>query len=102
MIGRGTTTVWARASCEEQLAALDVVYDGVVADHRETIEMVGKLDPITEDILIGQTADLEQFQWFIRAHLETSTGRLDTQRAKTEMGAAKKAVAAGRRTKKRK
>jgi starvation-inducible DNA-binding protein len=91
-----------RASCEEHLAALNVVYDGVVAAHREVIEMVGKLDPITEDILIGQTADLEQFQWFIRAHLETSTGQLDTQGAKTEKGAAKKAVAASRRTKKTK
>ncbi len=86
-----------RASCEEHLAALDVVYDGVVADHRKTIAMVGEIDPVTEDILIGQTADLEQFQWFIRAHLESNSGQLDTAGAKTEKGAAKKAVRSGKR-----
>ena len=31
---------------------------------------------MTEDILIGQTGDLEQFHWFVRAHLENSGGRL--------------------------
>ena len=83
-----------RASCEEHLAALDIVYDGVIADHRKAIEMIGKIDPITEDMLIGQTADLEQFQWFLRAHLESSSGDLDTRGATTERGAAKKAVRA--------
>ncbi len=81
-----------RASCEEHLAALDVVYDGVISDHRKAIEMVGEIDPITEDMLIGQTADLEQFQWFIRAHLESTGGNLDTAGASTEQGAAEQAV----------
>ena len=45
-----------RASCEEHLAALDIVYAGVIADHREAIEVAGEIDPITEDMLIGQTA----------------------------------------------
>lgn len=77
-----------RASCEEHLAALDLVYDGVVGDHRKAIEMVGEIDPVTEDLLIGQTAELEQFQWFIRAHLETNDGELETAGAETELGAA--------------
>lgn len=29
---------------------------------------------MTEDLLIGQTAELEKFQWFVRAHLENSKG----------------------------
>jgi starvation-inducible DNA-binding protein len=77
-----------RANVEEHLGALDMVYDGVIADHRKAIELVGDLDPITEDMLIGQTADLEQFQWFIRAHLETHFGQLRTTGAKTELDAA--------------
>jgi starvation-inducible DNA-binding protein len=79
-----------RATVEEHLGALDIVYDGVIADHRKAIEMVGDIDPITEDILIGQTAVLEQFQWFIRAHLETHFGVLKTVGTHTEMDAADK------------
>jgi len=41
----------------------------------DAIEAVGD-DPVTEDIVIGQTADLEQFQWFVRAHLQGVTGEL--------------------------
>jgi starvation-inducible DNA-binding protein len=77
-----------RANVEEHLGALDIVYDGVIADHRKAIEMVGDVDPITEDMLITQTAALEQFQWFIRAHLETHFGQLRTVGAKTELDAA--------------
>lgn len=65
-----------RAGTQEHLAALNVVYDRVISDHRDAIGSVEPIDPITEDILIGQTAELEQFQWFIRAHLETQSGRL--------------------------
>lgn len=32
----------------------------------------GFADEIAEDILIGQSAELEKFQWFVRAHLESS------------------------------
>ena len=59
-----------RATGVEHLAALDLVYSGVIKDHRKAIEKAGKVDPITEDMLIGQTAELEKFQWFMRAHLE--------------------------------
>lgn len=67
-LGRGTTT--------DHLAALDVVYTGVISSHRETLEAVGKLDPITEDMLISQISELELFQWFIRSHLESATGTI--------------------------
>jgi len=89
-----------RATCEEHLAALDVVYAGVIADHRKAITLAGKIDPITEDMLIGQTRDLELFHWFVRAHLENNLGELDTRGATTEKGAAKKAVGASKSTKK--
>src|SRR5690349_2203952 len=42
-----------RASTQQHLGALDVVYQGVITSYRDAIEEVGKLDPITEDMLIG-------------------------------------------------
>ncbi|MEZ5378464.1 MAG: DNA starvation/stationary phase protection protein [Acidimicrobiales bacterium] len=64
-----------RASVEQHLDALDSVYDGVIADHRAAIEGTGTVDPITEDLLIGQSAKLELFQWFVRSHIENAGGR---------------------------
>ncbi len=83
-----------RASTAEHLAALDQVYSGVISDHRKALDMVGEIDPITEDMLIGQTAALEQFQWFLRAHLESKSGDLETRGATTEKGAARKVTSA--------
>ncbi len=83
-----------RATTQEHLAALDLVYAGVTADHRRTLKEVSDLDPVTEDLLIGQTAELEQFHWFIRAHLETASGDLATEGAATERGAASQAASA--------
>lgn len=79
-----------RAGTYEHLAALDQVYDGVVADHREAIEKVGELDPISEDMLISQVAELELFQWFMRSFLTDADGTLATEGARTEKGAARK------------
>ncbi len=84
-----------RADVDAHLGALDLVYAGVIEDHRAAIEAVGE-DPVTEDILIGQTADLEQYQWFVRAHLQAASGALSTAGARTEKqaaGRAKKAAA---------
>lgn len=80
-----------RARTSEHLAALDVVYTGVISSHRQAIEATGDLDPITQDMLIGQCGKLELFQWFMRAHLEDDDGVLSSSGAKTETGAAKKA-----------
>lgn len=33
-----------------------------------------KTDPITEELLIGQMAKLELFQWFVGAHLDNAGG----------------------------
>ena len=70
------------------LGALDVVYTGVISDHRTQIEKVGALDPVTEDMLIAQAGELEQYQWFVRAHLENADGSLNTQGKAGEQGAA--------------
>ena len=66
-----------RAGVREHLAALDVVYDGVITDHRSAIEAVGDVDPITEDILIGEVNELELFQWFMRSFLINAAGELE-------------------------
>ncbi|MFE3737160.1 Dps family protein [Streptomyces sp. NPDC059134] len=82
-----------RADAIEHLGALDVVYSGIVADHRRAVDAVDELDPVTQDLLIQHLRSLELFQWFIRAHLESAGGRLSTGNEKTEVAAA---AAAGR------
>lgn len=81
------------ADTAEHLGALDIVYDGVIESERDAIEMVGKIDPITEDMLIEHTKKLELFQWFVRAHLENAAGHLATRGAVTESSAAAKSAA---------
>lgn len=63
-------------STQEHLAALNEVYVQVLTALRESLAIAGDLDPITEDIFIAQTAELEKFQWFVRAHLENSQGNI--------------------------
>jgi starvation-inducible DNA-binding protein len=70
------------------LGALDLVYAGVIEAHRKAIEATGDLDPVTEDMLIGQAEQLEQYHWFVRAHLETPSGQLKTSGTHTETQAA--------------
>ena len=78
----------ARASTNEHLGALELVYDGVIADHRDAQDEIGEIDAVTEDMVIGQISKLELFQWFIRAHLETTSGDLTTEGARAETQAA--------------
>ena len=73
------------------LAAVNLVYNGVVEDTRKGIETLEELDPVSQDMLIGHSAELEKFQWFVRAHLENSGGELVTEGATTEKSAASKA-----------
>jgi starvation-inducible DNA-binding protein len=75
------------------LGALDLVYSGVISDHRAAIAETEEPDPVTQDMLIAQSGELEQFQWFVRAHLERSDGTLRSAGAKTEASAAKKSKA---------
>ena len=80
-----------RADAIAHLAALDLVYNGVIEAHRDAIEKTDEPDPVTQDMLIAQSEQLEQFHWFVRAHLETSGGTIPTETARTEKGAARKA-----------
>ena len=77
-----------RASSAEHLAALDLVYQGVISDHRRTAQEVGDADPVTEGLLFEQVGALEQFHWFVRAHLESNEGELANAGAHTEISAA--------------
>ncbi|MEU6405794.1 DNA starvation/stationary phase protection protein [Streptomyces sp. NPDC046985] len=79
-----------RADAIAHLGALNVVYTGLVEDLRASIKEAGDIDPATEDMLIGQLRDLEQFQWFVRAHLESAGGTLATGDAHSEKEAAAK------------
>ncbi|MFF0135336.1 Dps family protein [Streptomyces sp. NPDC005227] len=81
-----------RADAIAHLGALDLVYTGIVEDHRAAVSEVGKIDPVTEDLLIEQLRSLEQFQWFVRAHLESSGGALSQGDAHTEQDAARSAA----------
>ncbi|MBK3606961.1 DNA starvation/stationary phase protection protein, partial [Streptomyces sp. MBT54] len=87
-----------RADAIAHLGALDLVYTGIIEDHREAVEKAGEIDPVTEDLLIEHLRGLEQFQWFVRAHLESSSGALsnagaDTEEAAAEAASSKRAAA---------
>jgi len=63
-----------REPAVRHLSALDDVYVGFIYDHPGTTEKIGQIDPVTEDLFIGQLRQLELFQWFIRAHLKDASG----------------------------
>jgi starvation-inducible DNA-binding protein len=82
-----------RDTVQAHLAALDLVYNGLVEELRQNIEETEELDPVTQDLLIGQAGQLEKFQWFVRAHLESAGGTLTHEGKTTEKDAAKTAKA---------
>lgn len=83
-----------RADAIAHLGALDKVYEGVISAHRQAADDTEDTDPVTNDLLIGHLHELELFQWFVRAHLESSGGALSTAGTSTEHGAARKATRA--------
>jgi len=80
-----------RADAIAHLGALDLVYTNLISNHRQVMDKLEELDLVTQDMLIEQVEQLEQFQWFVRAHFENSTGTLATAGAKTEGEAADRA-----------
>lgn len=80
-----------RDCVQAHLAALDLVYTGVIEDLRKAIDETGELDPVTQDMLIGHAASLEKFQWFVRAHLESAGGTLTHEGSSSERDAARSA-----------
>lgn len=85
-IGRGDSLA--------HLGALDLVYVGVIEDYRKAADETEKLDPVTNDLLIGHLHQIEQFHWFVRAHLESTGGDLSSADATSEKAAAAQAQAA--------
>lgn len=79
-----------RADALAHLGALDVVYAGVIESHRAAIDQTEEPDPVTQDMLIEQSGQLELFHWFVRAHLENAEGTLSTAGARTEKSAARR------------
>lgn len=63
-----------REMTETHLEALESVYAGIVEDHRKAMDQAADVDRVTEDLLIGQTAELELMQWFIHSFLEHAGG----------------------------
>jgi starvation-inducible DNA-binding protein len=82
-----------RADAIAHLGALDLVYAGVIESHRKAIASTEEPDPVSQDMLIAQAGQLEQYQWFVRAHLENASGQLSTTGAVHETTAARKATA---------
>lgn len=80
-----------RDTVQAHLAALDLVYTGVIEDIRQYIDETEELDQVTQDLLIGQAGQLEKFQWFVRAHLESAGGELAHKGKSTERDAASSA-----------
>jgi starvation-inducible DNA-binding protein len=80
-----------RDTAQAHLAALDLVYTGVIEDIRKAIDETDEIDQVTQDILIGHARDLEKFQWFVRAHLESAGGKLAHAGSSTEKSAASSA-----------
>lgn len=61
-------------SVENHLHELDKAYGGVIEDHRGAMAATEESEPVTQDLLIGQLAQLEMYQWFVRSHLRSSGG----------------------------
>jgi len=80
-----------RADALAHLGALDMVYTAVIADHRDAMKRLEDLDLVSQDMVIDQVRQLEQFQWFVRAHLESASGTLATAGVQTERAAAEAA-----------
>jgi len=81
-----------RADAQAHLAALDVVYRGIIESHRAAIDATEDPDPVTQDMLIGQTGELEQYHWFVRSHLTDYAGGLSNAGASSEITAAQSSM----------
>jgi starvation-inducible DNA-binding protein len=76
-----------KAGTQEHMAALDLVYAGVIDDHRKAVAQFDDLDLVSQDLLIAQLDKLELYQWFVRAHIEDSGGSLPSGDSEQERAA---------------
>ncbi len=59
------------------------------------LSKVEPVDAVSHDMLVEQTGRLELFQWFLRAHLADTDGRIPTTGEETQLDAAAAAAVAG-------
>lgn len=85
-IGRGVV--------EAHLGALDKAYDRIISENRQAITDIEPDDVVTADLLTEQAREMELLQWFVRAHLETTSGELPTMGEDTPLDAAAAAATA--------
>jgi len=77
-----------RADAMSHLGALDLVYQNVIISQRQAIDALDQVDPVSQDLLIGQAGILERYHWFVRSHLTDFAGGMANAGASTEIGAA--------------
>ncbi len=77
-----------RADALAHLGALDLVYQGIIIDHRHAIAASAEIDAVSQDLLIGECGVLERYHWFVRAHLEDRAGGMANAGATSETEAA--------------
>lgn len=85
-VGRGTV--------EAHLGALDRMYDRVVEGHRNAIGQIQDVDVVSTDLLTTQLGKIELLQWFVRAHIEGTSGDLASAEADSVLDAAAAAATA--------
>jgi starvation-inducible DNA-binding protein len=69
----------------------DRTWDDYSVGRDTVLAHLAALDLVSQDILIGHAGELEKFQWFVRAHLESAGGDLSNKGATTEKQAARSA-----------
>jgi len=87
----------ARADAIAHMGALDLTYQQVITSLRSGINEVGELDAMSEDLLVGQTRELERFHWFVRSHLADWAGGMADAGASSAMQAAQSVAVKGKR-----
>jgi len=59
-----------RAGVADHMTALDAFYSRVIEAHSAAIRATDEVDPITQELLIEQSDQLESFRQFVRAYVE--------------------------------
>jgi len=76
-----------RADTMAHLEALDYTYSNVITNHRQAMRKLEDIDLVSQDMLIQHLEELEQYQWFVRAHREDPSGALTSPSSSQPRGA---------------
>ena len=61
---------WDKFDLDGRQNTLDKYYGAFIKDDRTAIKELDDLDVISSNIIQGHVQKLEQFQWFMRSHIE--------------------------------